>query len=109
MIDGRVASLPRSSGRAVIEPRAADRIGIAAHGVMNDQQPGKVLRQGPSPVLDEQKEASEGRSMQVFGPSTTGPAWLLAMASTIPFITTTESPTAQKLLVFALAAEELRY
>ena len=47
--------------------------------------------------------------MQVFGPSTTGPAWLLAMASTIPFITTTESPTAQKLLVFALAAEGLRY
>ena len=47
--------------------------------------------------------------MHVFGPSTTGPAWLLAMASTIPFITTTESPTAQKLLVFALAAEGLRY
>jgi len=89
LIDGGVASLPRSSSRAVIEGRAADRIGIAAHGVIEDQQPGTVLRQGPSPDLDELEEASDGRSMQVFGPSTTGPAWLLPMACTIPLLTPT--------------------
>ena len=35
------------------------------------------------------KEASAGRSMQMLGANTTGPAWLLPMASTIPLRTPT--------------------
>jgi hypothetical protein len=109
LIDDGVASLPRSSGRAVIQRRAADRIGIAAHGVINEQQPGKVLRQGPSPDLDELEEASDGRSMQVLGPITTGPAWLLPMASTIPYLNRRGEPWLRGSSYSLLQRKWLRY